>query len=235
MTTMAHDWKPSPAQVELLKTIFIERVPENEPGREQGWINLTQNVSNLATFQDAIAKLKARPRVGCSAPYCNQFLGHEGGHTVKAVAPAVPESRPVLATEDGLYRNPADGTLYRLSTPAKRNSWDRPQTVVSTYSNKATVRRLTPEGRMVKKGKWTRLNAQASRQHLGHSRWDKPGQIKIEASWQMTEEQSQEWAVGICLSGFCYRSLVDAISVYNQIGPVCAKRYGIDRQTPPEV
>lgn len=215
MTTMAHTWKPSPDQIELMRTVFAERVPNDEPNREQFWKNVTQNVSNRATFQDALLKLKARPRVDVRPSY----------------TPPPKPTGPALATEDGLYRDPSDGTLYRLSTPKAPNAWTKPTTIVSVYSNKATVRRLTPEGRMVKKGKWARLKAQESRAMLSYSRWDRPGQRKIEASWLMSDDEKTEWAVGICLD--CYRGLIDAVSVYNQLGPKCAKDRGIVREIPP--
>jgi hypothetical protein len=233
VTTMAHTWKPSEAQVKLLKTVFNERVPLDEVNREQHWKNLTQNISNPASFQTALTALKARPRV--QAPLPNPpgraFLLGQADLKPEPVAPVLPE----LARVKGVYRNPADGTLYRLSVSEPKHKWERPTYAVSVYSNKATVRRLTPEGRMVKKGKWNRLDARHRDALIHYSYAEKKGYRsvgeKILAAWLLTDEQVTEWAVGTCMC--CWSPLIDAVSVWNSIGPVCAKKYGVALQTPP--
>lgn len=216
-------WQASPAQVQLLRNVFAERVPNDEPNREAFWRNCTQVTSN-ASFDSVLRALKSRPLAQTPKPAAPA--------PVQPVAPVLPE----LAKEDGLYRDPSDGTLYRLSTPQKRNAWDAYQTpIVSVYSNKATIRRLTPEGRLVKKGKWTRLRAYESRSLIGYSRWERLGKTevgkKVLASWIMDDEERTVWAVGICL--ICYKGLTDGVSVYNQIGPVCARNLGVALQMPP--
>lgn len=218
MTTMtASNWRPTPAQVQFLRNVFAERVSAQEPNREQFWKNVT-SVTSHGAFESVIEALKARPRAD-----------------LKPAAP-VPPVQLNLATEAGLYRNPDDGTLYRLSVSKPRNSWERPVTSVSVYSNKANIRRLTPEGRMVRPGKWTRLRSFERDSLLHYSYAEKTGRrpvgTKILASWFMSDEQKQEWAVGICL--MCYKGLTDAVSVYNQIGPVCAKNWGFTLEMPPE-
>ncbi len=225
MTTMAHTWKPSEAQINLLRTVFAERVADSEPNREQFWRNITSNVSNRQSFQTALDALKARPRVKCPAPACTQASNHEGPHTVVA-RPKAPEKRTDIATEPGLYRDPSDGTLYKLGKAS--SPWATPS--LSVYSLKATVRRLTPEGQMVRKGTWKRLDAYQTRQMLAVSpRVQGP---RLLAAWLMTEEDKNTWAVGFCL--FCSKPLIDAISVFNSIGPKCATDRGIERAVPPE-
>jgi hypothetical protein len=226
MTTMAHTWKPSELQVKKLKEIFNERVAWDAPNREQHWKNITQNISNRESFQTAWNDLKALPKIQ-SAVY----------PPVTPVAPVKPV-RPVLpqvATEAGLYRNPADGTLYRLSVGETQHSWQTPVKAISVYSNKAVYRRLTPEGYMVKKGKWTRLNARERDSLIAFSYAEKTGyqplREKLLASWFLTEEEKQEWAVGFCL--WCSKTLIDAVSVYNACGPDCAKKYHVNRVVPP--
>jgi hypothetical protein len=220
---MAHTWKPSPAQVERLKEIFNERVAWDDPTREQHWKNITQGISNRESFQTAWDALKARPRI--------QSAIYPPAAPAQPVAPVLPE----LARVKGVYRNPADGTLYRLSVSEPKHKWERPTYAVSVYSNKATVRRLTPEGRMVKKGKWNRLDARHRDALIHYSYAEKKGYRsvgeKILAAWLLTDEQVTEWAVGTCMC--CWSPLIDAVSVWNSIGPVCAKKYGVALQTPP--
>jgi len=225
VTTMAHTWKPSPAQVEFIANVFRERVSPEDPQAKQLWENV-RSVSNSASFQTVINALKARPRVQPKTPITE---------TLPPAKPVTVEL-PKLATEEGLYRDPADGTLYRISIPAKRNSWGSPSPRLSVYSNKAVYRRLTPEGRMVKKGKWNQLKS-FDRDALLSFNWrERKGMVpvgkKVLASWLLNDEEKTEWAVGICL--MCYKGLVDAVSVYNSIGPVCARNWGVALQMPPE-
>lgn len=224
MTTMTSiPWKPSDAQVEFATKLFKEKFTDT-PEARQFWDNLKSVSTNegLTTFLDA---LKAMPSVRpLPNPPGRQFL--LGNGDVQPRPQPLPK-RTDVASEPGLYRNPADGTLYRIGKRA--NSWTTP--TVSVYSNKATVRRLTPEGRMVKKGKWNRLNAYTSRQML--STHPLVAGDRVLAAWYMTDEDKLEWAVGFCM--FCSRGLIDAVSVFNNIGPDCAEDRGIVRQVPPEV
>lgn len=204
---MTPQWTPSPKQVEFVKSLFARKVAENAPNREQAWTNIKLCSSN-ESLTTVINHLKSLPDV--NRPVYQQV-------------PAVPVERPKLASEDGLYRNPEDGTLYRLSTAEKRNSWGHPQTYVSVFSVKATQRRLTVRGERVK-GKWNRLTAHESRLMLTYTRWG-PGQVKVLADWYMSDQDKMEFQYGICL--FCYRGLEDERSVRHNYGPVCAKRFGL--------
>lgn len=126
---------------------------------------------------------------------------------LKYELPYLPEyARP---TEEGLYRDPETGKLYRL----KKQNWDL---IVSVYEHTdRDVLRMTEAGEVVKKGKWKRMTAFHSRQFLKQMR----------ASWLMSEEDKIKYRYGICL--FCQRMLEDARSVYHNYGPVCAERYGL--------
>lgn len=227
MTTM-NAWKPSDAQVEFVTNLFKRKFTDT-PEARQFWANLKQVSSNagLTTFIDT---MKAMPDVRpLSDPPGRQFLLGNGTIT----PPVLPE----LATEAGLYRDPSDGTLYRLTVSEPKHSWERPQTSLSVYSNKAVYRRLTPEGQMVKKGKWTRFKAYEKDRLITYSYAEKRGMrpvtgTKVLASWLMDDDEKLEWAVGFCL--MCSKSLIDAVSVFNSIGPVCAKKWGVVLQMPPE-
>lgn len=121
------------------------------------------------------------------------------------------DSLPEFArpTEEGLYRNPETGELYRL----KKQSWDL---IVSKYEHTdRDVLRMTESGEVVKKGKWKRMNAFQSRMFLP----------KMRASWLMSDEDKIKYRYAICL--FCTRGLEDARSVYHNYGPVCAERNGL--------
>jgi hypothetical protein len=205
VTTMtASKWSLTPGRVKLMTDVFKERVSKTDPDAVRIWENIKVIGSELG-FESMLTELKKRPRVGLGEPV------------------AAPVQLP-LAKEDGLYRNPADGTLYRLSTPEKRNPWEHPTTTVSIFSKKAAQRRLTVHNEAVK-GKWERQKAQASRQMLRYTRWDREGQVKVLADWFMSEQDKMDYRYGICL--FCYRGLEDERSVRHGYGPVCAAVNGL--------
>ncbi len=195
-------WQPTAPQVEFMKTLVKERVPANMV--ETFWTYNVKTIRSRQQFSDTIDMLKTRPKVNIPAP--------------AVVTPAPVQDLPELANAEGLYRNPVDGALYRLK------AGEYGQFIVSVYSKKSQIRRLTTEGN-VEKGKWKRLPAHTSRQLTHYSRWDDKGDQKILASWFMSDEDKVEYVYGICL--FCYRGLEDARSVVKNYGPVCAKAMGL--------
>lgn len=207
------NWSPSPRQVEYVTNLFRERVPVGTANRDQFWANIKACSSN-ESLTTIIDHLNSLPKPS-TAPMARDVHRRE----------RLP-MRTDIATEPGLYRDPEDGTLYRLGK--RTGTFSTPP--LSVYSNKAVYRRLTPEGRMVKKGKWTRLSAHQTRQMLAKSPYVTGKRVL--AVWLMDEEEKLEWAVGFCL--MCSRPLIDAISVFNSIGPDCAEHYHITRQIPPE-
>lgn len=214
MTTMAHTWKPSPAQVQLMKDVFKERVTLTGDEREQAWRNAVENVSNQATFESVLNELKKLPKI----------------QSVVVTPPVVVPDLPELASEDGLYRDPQTGLLYRLTTPKKKNSWDHPQTIVSVYSRVGTQRRLTVHDEKVK-GTWKRFKSYESRMYLAYTRRQKTGEQPVEGgskvlkNWWMTQQDKMDYKYGICM--FCMRGLEDERSVRYNYGPVCAKALGL--------
>jgi hypothetical protein len=202
MTSMtSRQWTPSPAQVAKAEAMFRRKFTDT-PEARQFWTNLRSVSTNegLTTFFRTMDAMPDKVKAPVDVP------------------------RPELAKEDGLYRNPADGTLYRVSTPKAKHSWEHPEPVVSVYSKKAAQRRLTIHGEAVK-GKWLRCKAQESRQMLRYTRWDRTGQVKVLADWFMSQQDKMDYAYGICM--FCMRGLEDERSVRHNYGPVCAKRFGL--------
>lgn len=205
MTTMtASNWTPSPAQIELMRTVFAERVGNDVPNRQQWWDNI-KGVSTLGAFQSVLADLKGRPKVGavpfrCSAPHRTQLVGHQGGHTV---------ATQQVAHEVGLYRNPATGELYRITKP----SWEL---IVAKYTQTGGPRRLLSDGETVVKGSFKRLNS-----------WDSRRALKtIDKAWKIDpKDLARDYAYGFCPLHF--GPLTDAVSVTLGYGPDCAKREGL--------
>jgi hypothetical protein len=209
MTAMtASKWTLTPGRINLMENVFKERVAKTDEDAYRIWANV-KVIGSEAGFESMLTELKKRPRVGLGEPV-----------TAELPAEAVVTYRPILATEDGLYRDPVWGTLYRLSTTEPKNSWERPVTTVSEFSKKATRRRLTVHNEAVR-GKWERKAAQASRRMLAYSRWDRTGQVKVLAEWFMSDQDKMDYRYGICL--FCYRGLEDERSVRHGYGPKCAK------------
>jgi hypothetical protein len=158
----------------------------------QGWKGRYFAIAGRSDFEHAIETLKAFPVLSGDA------------------------HRPAAATEEGLYRNPADGILYRLR---KVNGWE---TSVSIYSEKSVARRIIDAtGEEVKKGTWRKLSAWNSRQILSN----RTSGTTILAEWQMTDADKIEYRTGIC--NFCYRGLIDARSVKHNYGPKCAADHNL--------
>jgi hypothetical protein len=181
-----------------------ERVPAHNV--ETYWTYVVKTIRSQSVFSSTVEDLKSRPKVNV-APV-----------TPKYVAPV--RTTVETANEEGLYRNPADGTLYRLSKPT--GAWSF---TVSEYSNKATVRRLTTDGEVVKRGTWKKLNAFQSRQLLNKYVDANRPSLRVLAEWKMSDQDKVDYQYGICL--FCYRGLTDGESVRRNYGPVCAASMGL--------
>jgi hypothetical protein len=163
-------------------------------------------------------------RVGTSSPefpeWRQRYLGICDRPSFEAVKDEL-RVRPLLngvlpppATEEGLYREPSTGKLYRL----RGDRWDR---IISEYSEVSRARRLLATGETVKKGTWKRWNAFQSRQAL----YARASHWYLRAEWLMSDTEKVEYVTGIC--NFCYRGLVDARSVKHNYGPECAKHNGL--------
>jgi hypothetical protein len=115
-------------------------------------------------------------------------------------------------TEEGMYRNPATGELYRLRRD--RNG----ELIVSKYSETGGPRRLTADLTKVVKGKWKRWAAFKSRIALSR------GEIK--KSWLIdAKELATDYAYAFC--PFHYGPLTDAVSVILGYGKDCAEKHGL--------
>jgi len=123
--------------------------------------------------------------------------------------PYLPEYAP--ADQEGLYRNPVTGELYRL----KKSGWDL---IVSKYSLTGGPRRLAADLSKIEKGKWKRYTAFQSRIALSKG--------EIRKSWAIdAKELAVEYAYGFC--PLHYGPLSDAVSVILGYGPDCAKQHGL--------
>jgi hypothetical protein len=159
----------------------------------QGWKDRYFAIKNRADFEHAIETLKSFPVLAGDA------------------------NRPAVASEEGLYRNPNDGTIYRLAKDSSDNLR------VSVYSEKSRARRLMTTGEVTKRGVWKRLSVIDSKKHLTYG--ISVSMVKILAEWQMTDTDKVEYVTGIC--NFCYRGLKDDRSVKVNYGPDCAEKHGL--------
>lgn len=135
---------------------------------------------------------------------------NRGLRALKNELPYLPEYAP--ANQEGLYRNPETGELYRL----KKSGWDM---IVSKYSKTGGPRRLAADLTKIEKGKWTRYTAFQSRIALAVK-----GEIK--QSWMIdAKDLAVEYAYGFC--PLHYGPLSDAVSVILGYGPDCAEKHGL--------
>lgn len=171
-------WTPSAAQVALVKSLLDQRVPQVE---HANWLyHIRREVTSNARMSDVINALWARPVL----------------------------LSPTYITQVGYYRNPEDGTLYRLM--------DRKEGLrVAVYSKTGGPRRLSVEGNLTK-GKWVEKGKFDSRRL----------QYKVSPDWFITEEALLEYAYGFCpLHG---GPLSDGVSVALGRGPKCSEKHGLE-------
>lgn len=167
------------------KQMFDKLLSEKiEPTQHANWRH--HAAKSWEDFNRAVAKLKSRD------------------------LPFRPEHAP--ATQEGLYRNPETGELYRL----KKSGWDL---IVSKYSKTGGPRRLAADLSKIEKGKWTRYTAFQSRMALKVKN-------EIKAGWAIDASTlAIEYAYGFCPLHF--GPLSDAVSVILGYGPDCAKQNGL--------
>jgi hypothetical protein len=121
-----------------------------------------------------------------------------------------------VPTEEGFYRNPETGELYRI----KRSGWDL---IISKYSETGGPRRLLADGSKLVKGTWKRYNAFQSRLALSWMSNDGP---KIKKSWKIDiETLAVEYAYNFC--PFHNGPLTDGVSVILGYGEQCAAKHGL--------
>jgi hypothetical protein len=197
-------------QAKLIMDMVNERFAPDDEANRESFRAMYRQVRSQAAFQELLDELHA------FQPLAKVDVAAQGKAQQEAERAARAAERP---TEEGLYRNPDTGDLYRL----RRTGHDL---IVSKYSHTGSARRLTADGEVVKKGTWQKFNAFQSRQML--SGWTRP--VTVKKSWLMSREQMIEYRYGICL--FCMRGLEDAASVHHGYGPKCAKDHGLPWSLP---
>jgi|SRR5580765_1322059 len=129
---------------------------------------------------------------------------------LKAVPVPVRSTRVERPTEDGYYRNPETGEVWRISHGTRGDM------IVSKYSLTGGPRRLLADESEIVKGKWTRLAKHASRSALSVLRKD----------WLIDPKTlAQDFAYGFC--PLHHGPLQDAVSVALGYGPDCAEKHGL--------
>jgi hypothetical protein len=174
----------TPGQVEFFTKLVNERfAPEDDAGRapyRAAW----RAISTKGEFDAVVADLKSKRPLSW-------------GQATRAAS----------ITEPGYYRNPADGTLYRL---VERKEGLR----VAEYSKTGGPRRLDVRGNLVK-GHW-----------IEKGKWDSAKLRRaISPEWLITEDGLLEFAYGFC--PFHGGPLTDGVSVALGYGKVCADKHGL--------
>jgi hypothetical protein len=114
--------------------------------------------------------------------------------------------------EDGYYRNPETGELWRVS----HSKTGLHEVILSKYSTTGGPRRLLTSTDQVVKGSWKRLNA-----------WDTRRTVRsIDPAWKIDPKTlAQDYAYGFC--PLHHGPLTDAVSVVLGYGPDCAEKEGL--------
>ena len=200
MTTTARHPHLTQDQVALFTAMVNERFAADDDLGRTPFRNAWYTISDRESFNATLDELKKVPTL---ARLEAQRKAREP-HVI-----VVPVSAP------GYYRNPADGTLYRLVERTIKVKWreDQIELRVQKYSEKGGLRRLSTAGELVK-GSWK-----------SYGKYDSLRlRRQIKAEWFLTVEQLAEFAYSFC--GNCGRALVDGVSVAIGIGPECAKDLG---------
>jgi hypothetical protein len=188
-------------QINLFTAMVEERFAADDDAGRAPYRKAWFTIASREDFDRVLTSLKATPTLAKRRSEDDRNAEQDAREARKALVP----------TEEGLYRNPETGELYRL----RQQGWDM---IVSKYSKTATRRRLTTDGK-IEKGTWKRYNAFQSRQALSAYR----AEPQVQKSWLMSDQDKIEYQYGMC--GFCYRGLEDAVSVAMNYGPVCAKKF----------
>lgn len=210
-----HGWM-SYNQAKLIRDMVEERFEPNAPERfeyREAW----HAIVDKASFERVFESLKAVPTLEQKRRGAERVAR---GAAIEARQAEEQANRAAwqaeVPTEDGLYRNPETGELWRLA----RNRDG--ELIVSKYSQVGHARRLTTDHEIVKKGTWKRYTAFNSRLALsGYSR-----EPEVKASWLIdAKELAQEYSYGFC--PLHYGPLTDAVSVVLGYGKTCASRHGL--------
>jgi hypothetical protein len=200
-TTASHQFLTE-NQVALFTAMVNERFAADDDLGRRPFREAWYAINSRETFDAVLVQLKAHPTL---ARLEAQRKAREG------------RVIPLQVSTPGYYRNPADGTLYRLVERTIKVKWreDQIELRVQKYSEKGGLRRLSTAGELVK-GSWKSYGKYDS------LRWRRV----IQAEWFLTVEQLAEYAYSFC--GNCGRALVDGVSVALGIGPDCAESLGIE-------
>lgn len=179
-------------QAAKLAVMVEQRYLPDDAGR-QVWRDRFQAIRRNSDVSEMIAGLEAIPTLA------------------EVARREAREARAQRPTEDGYYRNPETGELFRISHGVKGHG-----IIVSKYSLTGGPRRLIASTDEIVKGKWDRLGKFASRQALA----------SIKVDW-LTDPKTlaQDFAYGFC--PLHHGPLTDGVSVTLGYGPDCAEKHGL--------
>jgi hypothetical protein len=197
-TTVKHHYL-SEGQIKLLTDMVNERFEADDDAGRAPFRAAWYEIDNRDDFQRVLDRLHAIPTLA------------------RRQVEATRRDRPTPVREPGYYRNPADGTLYRIVEHTDTPKWGKPKKVlkVAVYSKTGGPRRLDVSGNLVK-GRWLDMRkAEGIRLRCE----------VIQADWKIDEAGLLEFAYGFCpLHG---GGLTDGVSVALGYGPTCAKKHGL--------
>lgn len=208
----SHRWMSYP-QAKLIRDMVEERFAvEDEAGRapfREAWPRITDR----AQFENVLRALRALPTL--AQREVEQLRQQEAeARAARAQAHAAEQAarREKQPTEEGLYRNPETGELYRL----RRDKHG--ELIVSKYSATGGPRRLLTDTQQLTKGSWKRYTVFQSRMAFVKGVIDKAWLIDA-------KDLAAEYAYGFCPLHF--GPLTDGVSVILGYGPDCAEKHGL--------
>lgn len=179
----------SPKQAQFIVDLINARYEEDDEDGRRPWRERWSLITNHSQVSAMIEDLRATP-------------------TLDQLRRQAREQRP---SEDGYYRNPETGELFRISHSVK----DR-NLIISRYSLTGGPRRLVADTDEIVKGSWKRLGMWASRQIIS----------SLKADWLIDPTTlAQDFAYAFC--PLHHGPLTDGVSVILGYGPDCAEKHGL--------
>lgn len=206
---------PSEAQLRFIGDLIADRVPADPSVLPKGHLGFLVELQDKIDRQAlgkreasfAITTLKSFPRIDRPAPV---------GSVAEAAQPFERPARPVATiTQDGMYRNPETGEIFKLQF--NRASGDGRRLYAKILVMWVKGQQITAPGADTART-WNRDRDSVEFQYA-------PGAVQtLRPEWRMTMAQAREFGAlyGTCVR--CSRTLTAEDSIERMMGPVCARK-----------
>lgn len=184
-------------QASYIRDLLVARVAADDEEQLAYWRRRWENINGHRQISAMIEDLQKLPTLAAREA--------EARRTAEYAA------RQGAATEEGFYRNPATGELWRIT----KQNWSL---ILWKYSETGGPRRLAGDGTKIVKGRFVKRTGFQSRLALTKG--------EVQAAWKIDAQTlATEYAYGFC--PLHNGPLTDGVSVTLGYGKKCAEREGL--------